>query len=232
MLPSKEKGLASAKETAARAAVSLIESKMIVGLGTGSTAYYFIELLGKRIKEEGLDIQTIATSKQSEACAKKNQIPLLAPQDVKEIDLTVDGADEVDPQKRLIKGAGGALLREKIIASASRKMVVVVDPSKLVQQLGKCPLPVEIIPFGYQTTLKQMGKLGYRAVLRTDNTGGPYTTDNGNYISDIHFEKVRTSPEEDHAKILSIPGAVETGFFFGLADQIIIGYEDGKVVFQ
>lgn len=232
MLPSKEKGLASAKETAARAAVALVESKMTVGLGTGSTAYYFIELLGKRCKDEGLEIQAIATSKQSEACAKKNQIPLLSPENVKKVDLTVDGADEVDPQKRLIKGAGGALLREKIIASASQKMVIVVDPSKIVQKLGSCPLPVEVLPFGYQSTLEQMKKQGYQPILRTNNSGAPYTTDNGNYITDVHFEKVRTSPEEDHAKILSIPGAIETGFFFDLADQIIIGYENGKVVVQ
>lgn len=212
------------KKAAAEKAASLVEDGMIVGLGTGSTAAYFIEALAYRHKK-GLKVQTVASSHTSQLLAQSRGLPLIDLNTLKSIDLYVDGADEIDPQKQMIKGAGGALLREKILAHMSSEMTVIVDESKLVAKLGTRPLPVEIFPFGLQATLHHLHQLGYRGQLRAN------LTDNNNYLFDI-----KLSPSEQirdhHNRISSIPGVLETGFFENLAGRVIIGFKDGSVVVQ
>lgn len=217
-----------AKEAAGKAAAELVSPGMIVGLGTGSTASYFITALGKRCRE-GLQISAIATSERSAILAEANEIPLTEDREVTFLDLTVDGADEVDQQKRLIKGAGGALLREKILASMSHEMVVIIDESKLVQELGSMPLPVEIIPFAYKATLYKLMQLGYKGELRALQDGEIYITENHNYLLDIQLPGLCKNPQEDDRRIRSVPGVVETGFFLGLAGRLIVGYGDGRI---
>lgn len=212
-------------------AALLAQPGMKVGLGTGSTAFYFIEKLIARCKE-GLTIQAIASSERSLAQAKQGGIPLLNMESVSYLDLTIDGADQIDHNKRMIKGAGGALVREKILAAMSRRMVVIVDESKVVSTLGGCLLPVEVIPFGIQATLTHMEARGLKGRLRRQSDHSLYVTDNGNYIVDIPFERGGSTPEETNALLVSIPGVVETGFFFNLASQVIIGFNDGQVVIQ
>ena len=212
-------------------AAELMEPNMRIGLGTGSTTRYFIERLSQRC-QQGLHIHAVASSKQSEQLAKSGKIPLLDIETLTHLDLTVDGADEIDHQKRMIKGGGGALVREKIIAAMSREMIVIVDESKLVSSLGKCKLPVEIIPFGSTDTSHHIQKCGYKGVLRKKSDGSLYVTDNGNLIYDIHFESLRETPERDHETLLHIPGVVDTGFFFHLAGRVIVGFNDGQVVIK
>ena len=137
-----------------------------------------------------------------------------------------------DSQKRMIKGGGGALVREKIVAAMSHEMVVLVDETKLVTALGKCHLPVEIIPFATKATLHHIEKAGYKGHLRQDSALKPYVTDNGNYIVDIHFENLRDNPEHDHEILIHIPGVVDTGFFFHLAGRVVVGFYDGQVVIK
>lgn len=216
-----------AKKAAGKKAASLVEDGMLVGLGTGTTAAYFIEFLIERCKSEPLKVRAIATSLKSEAQAAAGGIPLLPPETVTTLDMTVDGADEIDRQKRMIKGGGGALLREKIIASSSKKTVIVVDAKKVVDRLGSFPLPIEISPFAYNATLYKVRKLGFDGHLRVAKEGGLYRTDNGNLIIDIAFPNRCTSPEKDHAALIAVPGVLETGFFFHLASQVIIGNEEG-----
>jgi ribose 5-phosphate isomerase A len=148
------------------------------------------------------------------------------------LDLTVDGADEIDAEKQMIKGGGGALLREKIVARMSREMVVIIDETKLVSKLGQHPLPVEIIPFGYLSTLHQLERLGYVGHLRCRPDQTPYLTDNGHYIFDIQLDPKKTHPRADHERLIQVPGVVETGFFFDLAKRVIIGFLDGQIVIQ
>lgn len=211
-------------------AAQLIQPGMRVGLGTGSTVYYFIEKL-ICLCQQGLDIKVIASSKQSLELAKKGGIPLLDLHETCQVDLTVDGADEVDPQKRMIKGGGGALVREKILANMSKEMVVIVDETKLCKALGKAKLPIEIIPFAASATLHQIEKLGFKAKLRTQGST-PYVTDNQNYIVDIHFPELITHPEQVHETLIHIPGVVDTGFFFHLAGRVLVGFADGQVITQ
>lgn len=223
--PSKE----NAKKAAGYAAAKFIQDGMLIGLGTGSTAFYFIEALIERCSTSHLKISAVATSERSAQQAKAGGIPLYDINKVTSLDLTVDGADEIDHQKRMIKGGGGALLREKIVASISKEMVVVIDNNKLVEQLGVYPLPVEITPFAHQLTASRISKIGCHGTFRKDNTGNLYTTDNGNYIIDIAFPQGCQSPERIHTALKAIPGVIETGFFFNLAGRIVIGYPDGRV---
>ncbi|MCE5316474.1 MAG: ribose-5-phosphate isomerase RpiA [Parachlamydia sp.] len=222
-----ETSLKSAKMAAARAAAELILPGMRVGLGSGSTAALFIEALGSRCRE-GLSIEAISSSEASLELARQVQIPLADPESITTLDMTIDGADEIDPEKRMIKGGGGALLREKIIAKMSREMVVIADSSKCVKALGAFPLAVEITPFCYQATLAHLSQLGYKGAMRKEKEN-LYVTDNGNYIFDIRLSYPCRAPEEDHRKIHSVPGVVETGFFIDLAGRVIIGYQDGRV---
>lgn len=222
----------NAKKAAGEAGAQLIESGMLVGLGTGSTAAFFIEALGRRCKEEGLKIQAVATSKQSMQQAQRVGIPLEDDRNISYLDLTVDGADEIDPHKNMIKGGGGALLREKLLALSSKEMIVIVDENKFVPYLGTFPVPVEISPFVYQATLSRIQEKGYRGTLRLNRDLTIYATDNGNYIFDIHFKKLLVDPKKMHEKLRSIGGVIETGLFFDIAGRIVVGYQDGLVKIQ
>ena len=214
------------KRIAAEHAVQYIKDGMKVGLGTGSTAYWAIQKLGERVKE-GLSIQTVATSKASEKLAVELGIPIIPFTKLDGLDVTIDGADEINTDLQLIKGGGGALLREKIVAYHSAKLIIIADESKRVQTLGQFPLPIEVIPFAVDWTLKALEGLGCRAQLRTDDEQ-LFITDNGNYIADCSFGSI-AAPLKLHNEILSIPGIVDNGLFIGQADLAIIGHRDGSV---
>ncbi|MEI6242351.1 MAG: ribose-5-phosphate isomerase RpiA [Chlamydiota bacterium] len=216
------------KKAAAEKAVSLIQNKMIVGLGTGSTVNYFIDSLAKKCKQ-GLSIEAVASSQASSQRAKNLKIPMIDNNQVTRIDITIDGADEIDPKKRMIKGRGGALLREKILASSSTEVVIIVDDSKLVPTLGKGVVPVEIAYFAPFATQKKLLDLGYKGNFRLDPTGNFFKTDNGNFIFDISFENLCPFPEEEDAELKKIPGILETGFFFHLAHKVIVAYSSSRV---
>ena len=203
------------KEAAARASLKYIQEGQVVGLGTGSTAAYFIKLLGEQVKN-GLRIRGIPTSVRSRELALSLTIPLTTLDECQEIDVTVDGADEVDPELRLIKGGGGALLREKIVASATRQMVVVADVSKRVQRLGKFPLPVEVIKFAQALVAKRITAMGAEVKLRTNVDGEPYVTDENNHILDCRFGEIRDA-DRLARELSEMPGVVEHGLFIGMA---------------
>jgi ribose 5-phosphate isomerase A len=211
------------KEAAARASLPFVEDGQVVGLGTGSTAAHFIQLLAERVKA-GLKIRGIPTSVRSEAMAKSLGIPLTTLDECQEIAVTVDGADEVDPQLRLIKGGGGALLREKIVASATRKLVIVVDASKRVATLGKFPLPVEVIKFSQALVTKKIAGLGAAVRMRMNEDGRPYLTDENNYILDCHFGAI-ADPEKLARELSDMPGVVEHGLFMGMANVVLVAQE-------
>lgn len=203
------------KEAAARASLKFVKDGQVVGLGTGSTAAYFIKLLGEQVRD-GLRIRGIPTSVRSRDLALSLGIPLTNLDECQDISVTVDGADEVDPQLRLIKGGGGALLREKIVASATQQMIVVADATKQVKRLGNFPLPVEVIKFAQTLVSKRIAELGAEVKLRTVAEGRPYLTDENNYILDCRFGEIRDA--EGLARRLSeMPGVVEHGLFIGMA---------------
>ena len=212
------------KEAAGRAAARLVRDGDVVGLGTGSTAYFAIIALGERVKE-GLKIVGIPTSSQTADLARAVGIPLATLDEHPEIDITIDGADEVDPKLNLIKGGGGALLREKVVASASRKMVVVADSSKIVSVLGKFPLPVEVIAFARTVIEKKVVALGASIKLRMKRDGSTYITDNGNEILDCSFGKIEDPPSLAR-ELENIPGIVEHGLFVALASVALVGKGD------
>lgn len=216
-----------AKEAAAIYAAQMVENGMLIGLGSGSTASYFIEYLVRRC-ERGLKIQAVATSLKSQALATQGGIPIIDINEVSKLDFAIDGADEVDPKKNMIKGGGGALLREKIVASMANEMVVIIDDRKCVDVLGSFPLPVEIVPFGFRGTIEKMLRHNFHPKLRQDQKGETYITDNGNYIVDLHFEKIH-HPEEINHTLHAIPGVVETGLFVKMAGRVVIGHSDGTV---
>jgi ribose 5-phosphate isomerase A len=209
------------KEIAGRAAAKLVNDGEIVGLGTGSTAYFTILALGERVKA-GLKIIGIPTSMQTAGLARAVGIPLATLDEHPEIDITIDGADEIDPQLRLIKGGGGALLREKVVASASRKMVVVADSAKVVSVLGKFPLPVEVIAFALTVVERKIAGIGGSPKLRVKQDGCPYLTDNGNQILDCNFGKIADPPALALA-LSNTPGVFEHGLFIGLASIALVG---------
>ncbi|MFZ0684154.1 MAG: ribose-5-phosphate isomerase RpiA [Terriglobales bacterium] len=212
------------KEAAGRAAAQLVRDNDVVGLGTGSTAYFAVVALGERVKA-GLKIAGIPTSVQTADLARSVGIPLTTLDEHPEIDVTIDGADELDPQLRLIKGGGGALLREKVVASASKRMIVVADSGKVVPVLGKFPLPVEVISFARTVVEKRIVTLGASPKLRTKPDGSPYLTDNGNPILDCSFRQIADASALALA-LSNIPGIVEHGLFIGLASMALIGRGD------
>ena len=217
----------NAKQLAAEAAVTLIEDGMKVGLGTGSTAYFAIQKIGQRVKEEGLQVTCIATSVQSEELAKSLNIPMAGFEELSVLDITIDGADEADHQLQLIKGGGGALLREKIIAYMTTHYVIIADDSKYVETLGKFFLPVEVTAFGWQRTFDHLKTLGCIPHLRVKD-GATFITDNGNYILDCDFKKI-TDPGGLQTELNLIPGVVECGLFVDRAQTLIIAAADGTV---
>src|SRR5882672_6186559 len=208
------------KEAAARASLRFVKDGQIVGLGTGSTAAYFIQLLGEQVKK-GLRIRGIPSSDRSREQAANLGIPLTTLDECQQIDVTVDGADEVDPQLRLIKGGGGALLREKIVASATKQLVIVADATKRVPVLGKFPLPVEVIKFAQALITKKIEALGAQVELRRGAEGKPYLTDENNYILDCRFGQI---PDADGLarRLSDMPGVVEHGLFIGMASVVLV----------
>ena len=207
------------KEAAARASLRFVKDGQVVGLGTGSTAAYFIKLLGEQVKN-GLRIRGIPTSDRSRELAAGLGIPLATLDECQEIAVTVDGADEVDPQLRLIKGGGGALLREKIVASATKQFVVVADASKRVQKLGKFPLPVEVIKFAEALVAKRIAALGADVQLRMKGDGTPYLTDENNHILDCRFGQIQDA-DRLARELSEMPGVVEHGLFIGMASVVL-----------
>jgi len=216
-----------AKAAAGQAALPYIKSGMTVGLGTGSTAYYFVEALGEAV-QQGLEVQGLATSRATEQQAQRLGIPLLPIAQVGVIDVTVDGADEIDPYLNLIKGGGGALYREKMVASLSRELIIIADKRKQVQVLGKFPLPVEVVPFGMEITRLRLNALGFNPQLRVEANGELFYTDNGNLILDCQIGEI-PKPKSLHRELKSHIGVVDTGLFFGMASRAIIGHDDGSV---
>ncbi|MDQ0114166.1 ribose-5-phosphate isomerase RpiA [Paenibacillus harenae] len=214
------------KKLAGEKAAEYVKNGMVVGLGTGSTVYWTIMKLGELVRG-GLQIQGVPTSRRTEELATELGIPLLDLAEVDEIDLTIDGADEADADLNLIKGGGGALLREKLVASASRRLLIVADESKWVPALGKFPLPVEVVPFGWELTRRQIGKLDCDPILRMADEA-PYVTDNGNYILDCHFGVIQGA-ERLSAALNQLPGVVENGLFVKMAERIVLGFTDGSV---
>jgi len=226
------------KENAAMAALDLVEDGMTLGLGSGSTAEIFIERLGERIAG-GLKVAGVPTSKNTANCARENKVPLVSLDFVKKIDLTIDGADEVDPLFNLIKGGGACLLREKIIAQASDRMAVIIDGSKLVENLGAFPLPIEVDPFGMALTaeqiyvaLKDTGCKNGQTVLRqTRDNSATLITDGGHYILDCKCELI-PDPVATALALNKIAGVMEHGIFVDIADMIIVGEDDHAKIME
>ncbi len=217
-----------AKKAAAEKAVEKIQDGMTVGLGSGSTASYAIQRLGERVRA-GLKIKAVATSLKSEYLALESGIPVFDPSEFTALDIDVDGADEVDEKGNLIKGGGGSLLREKVIAFASKRFLVVVDDSKLVQTLGRFALPVEVIPFAARLTLYQLKTLGCVPAFRKSEGGENFVTDNGNFIIDCKFDAI-SDPAWLDVKIKMIPGVIETGLFSNkVVTSVFVGYQNGQV---
>jgi ribose 5-phosphate isomerase A len=223
------------KRQAAAKALELVGPGMRLGLGTGSTAAHFVDLLGQRVAA-GLKVICVPTSERTRTQAQTLGIPLAEFDDLPGLDLTVDGTDEFDPQLRLIKGGGGALLREKIVAAASRCMVVITDSSKGVPTLGRFPLPVEVNPFGLEATRRlivreaRAGGCEGLLSLRRGSDGQPFVTDGGHYIFDCAFGTI-PAPEDLAARLNAIPGVVEHGLFIGYARAVISAAADGVVVY-
>jgi len=208
------------KEAAARASLRFIQDGQVVGLGSGSTATHFIKLLGEEVKK-GLRIKGIPTSVRSRELAQSLEIPLTTLDECQDIAVTVDGADEVDPQLRLIKGGGGALLREKIVASATRHLVIVADGSKQVPKLGRFPLPVEVIRFAQALVTRRIAALGADVQLRTEPGGKPFLTDEHNHILDCRFGEIQ-DPDALARRLSDMPGVVEHGLFIGMASVVLL----------
>lgn len=219
------------KKAAAEAAAKLVESGMIVGLGTGSTASFVVSELGRRVADEGLRIVGIPTSERTAEQARGLKIPLVTLAEHTEIDLTIDGADEVERGTLyLIKGHGGALLREKIVAAASKRMAVVADETKLVERLGThFSVPVEVVPFGWQATERKLQNLGGNPVLRLAAENKPYVTDGKHYIMDCAFGPM-PEPKEVAHHLDHVVGTVEHGLFLGFASQVFVGGHEGVKV--
>ena len=215
----------SEKQRSAEAACEYVKEGMIVGLGTGSTAEFAVKKLGKSVRD-GLSIRGIPTSDATKILAESEGIPLINFSETMFIDLTIDGADEIDANLNMIKGGGAALLREKIVASASREKIIIVSGGKLVKQLGTFPLPVEVIPFGWQVVFNQLESLRGNPKLRLKQ-GQPSVTDQGNFILDCHFRKIENA-EQLEQQLNMIPGVVENGLFINLCTRMIMA--DGEKI--
>ena len=209
---------------AAERALRLVESGMTVGLGSGSTATLWIKLLGEQVRDRGLKIRAIASSADSEHLARTYGIPFVSFEECRSLDLTVDGADEIAPNLALIKGGGGKLLREKIVACASKRLVIVADASKQVEKLGQFPLPVEVIPMAVPLVSDALRQLGFRPTIRQNQDGTRYITDEGNLILDCSG-LLLDNPDAIAAKLDSVVGVVEHGLFLGMADLALIASE-------
>ena len=227
----------TAKFVAAKRASALVRDGMKVGLGTGSTAAWLVRCLGERVRNEDLRISGVPTSMRTAELARSVGIKVISLDEARWLDITIDGADEFDAELNLIKGGGGALLQEKIVATASDQMVVIADASKRVTTLGAFPLPIEVIAFGWQTskalieeTLFSMDVLGQNTTLRM-NGDAPFVTDEGNHVLDLHLKRIGNARQLSLV-LNQIPGVVENGLFIDICDVVVIGHGDGKVEFE
>lgn len=233
-MPAELNPIDKAKFVAAKRATEYVEDGMKLGLGTGSTSAWMVRCLAERIREEGLRVVGVPTSSRTAELARSLGVPITTLDDVKWLDLTIDGADEFDPNLALIKGGGAALLQEKIVATASDRMIVIADAAKEVATLGAFPLPVEVIPFGWQTTkalieetLVSLDVLNRDCTLRM-NGAAPLLTDESNYIIDLHLKRIG-NPRQLSLVLNQIPGVVENGLFIDICDIVVIGHSDGHV---
>ncbi|MCO4841913.1 MAG: ribose-5-phosphate isomerase RpiA [Yoonia sp.] len=233
-MPSELSPIDKAKFVAAKKATEYVKTGMKVGLGTGSTAAWLVQCLGEKVRNEGLRIKGVPTSSRTAQLAREVGIEVISLDEAKWLDLTIDGTDEYDGDLNLIKGGGGAHLQEKIVATASDQMIVIADPTKRVETLGAFPLPVEVIPFGWQTTktlieetLIGMDVLGQTTSLRM-NGDAAFITDEGNHILDLHLNRIGNARQLSLV-LNQIPGVVENGLFIDICDAVIIGYGDGRV---
>lgn len=233
-MPQELSPIDKAKFAAAKRASGYVEDGMRVGLGTGSTAAWLVRCLGERVRDEGLKIKGVPTSTRTAELARKVGIDVITLDEARWMDLTIDGADEFDGELNLIKGGGGALLQEKIVATASDRMVVIADAGKEVETLGAFPLPVEVIPFGWQTsqalveeTLVSMDVLGRNSTLRM-NGDVAFVTDEGNHILDLHLKRIG-NPRQLALILNQMPGIVENGLFIDICDTVVVGFGDGRV---
>ncbi len=217
------------KRIAGVKAAGFIKDGMTVGLGTGSTARYLIEEVGRRVRQ-GLSITAVATSQRTQELAGQLGIPLAGIDDVERIDLAIDGVDEIDGAFNAIKGGGGALFREKMVATLAREVVWIMDSSKRVSAIGAFPLPVEILPYGHRHTLRALEELSLRPVLRMDGSR-PFVTDNHNHIADLHLGKGFAIPSVA-AALRSVTGVLETGLFLNTCNRIVVGAADGAMVVE
>lgn len=236
-MPSALSPIDKAKFVAAKKATEYVKSGMKVGLGTGSTAAWLVQCLGEQVRDNGLRIKGVPTSSRTAQLAREVGIEVISLDEAKWLDITIDGTDEYDSNLNLIKGGGGAHLLEKIVATASDQMIVIADASKKVGTLGAFPLPVEVIPFGWQTsktlieeTLIGMDVLGQTTTLRM-NGDAPFITDEGNHILDLHLNRIG-NPRQLSLVLNQIPGVVENGLFIDICDIVIIGHGDGRVEVQ
>ncbi len=215
------------KKIAGEKAAEYVKDGMVVGLGTGSTAYHMVNAIGERVKN-GLKIQAIPTSKATEAQARELGIPLLTIDEVDHVDLDIDGVDEIDPQFNAIKGGGGALYREKVVATLAKEVIWIMDDSKLVEHIGAFHLPVEIAQYGSKQAMAKMEEFGFNPVLRVKD-GKTFVTDNGNFIADLHLG-AGFDIEDVKNKISTIVGVLEHGLFLNMCKRIIVGSDDGVTV--
>lgn len=220
------------KRNAAKRAIDYIPSNSIIGLGSGSTANFAITFIGQAIREGRIkDIKAVSSSFKSEQLAKKEGIPLIDINAVMSIDVTLDGADEFDPYFNLIKGGGGALVREKIIASISQQFIVMVDAQKQVPFLGNFPLPIEVMKFSAHPILYKLEKLNLYPILRLNEHGAPFLSDNNNFIIDLHLSKIN-NPVELSQQLQAIPGIIDHGLFINYADIVIMGKDEQVIIFE
>jgi ribose 5-phosphate isomerase A len=219
------------KEAAAMEAVKYVEDGMVVGLGSGSTANIAIKMIGEKIRADDIEVIGIPTSAASDLLGRAVGIKIGDLDDHRLVDMTIDGADEVDAELNLVKGLGGALVREKMVAASTRVEMIVVDASKLVEHLGQnAPVPVEIINFSYNSTVRRLATLGCEPVIRVAD-GRPFVTDNGNLIADCRFDTI-DDPESMESRLNLVPGVVDNGLFIGLADKVIVGSENGVRIIE
>jgi ribose 5-phosphate isomerase A len=217
------------KIAAGEKAVEYVKDGMVLGLGSGSTFYWTLKKLGELVGQ-GLNIKGIPSSKRTEGWAKEFGVPLTDFSEVQKLDLAIDGADEIDPQFNLTKGGGGSLVREKIVDAIAEKVIIIADESKLVSQLGKFALPVEVLQFGWEVTANRIAELGAKPVLR-EREGSVFVSNNGNYILDCQFQSI-ANPIELHTKLKQLVGVVETGLFINMVDTVIVAGEDGIKVLE